>query len=438
MKLNKLILVIITVILSSTLYSQDPAIERKVDSLFNLAQRNIDENDFEEARENARRILKIKPDYYDAWILIARIYSWDYLYDSAKVEYLKIIDEKPGYWDAVDGLIDVGIIDKQYDSALMFANYGLDYHPKDKNFLYKKADVLYLKGDYNNSQRVIAELLDVDPAIKKGRDLLTQIEKVRIYNMIRLEYNIEFYEKPWTRRWHLYSISYQRRTKIGNFILRANMGDLVKTYLYDVVDIFAYEADRFTDNLDFQYELEAYPKITKKSYLFINGAYGQRGELFPRFKGGLEYFQGLPLGIELSLGFRYFYFENGPDKDVWVYTGSITKYVKKYYFSFRPYFTPRNNDLEQAYFLEARRYLDLADNYIFAEFGYGITPDDPTRFIATAIAFDQKSYNARAGIQYLIKNRWLIWFQLGYSYEEYDKSKYRNTYKGGVKLGYYF
>lgn len=438
MKFNKLILVIITLILGTAIYAQDPATEMRIRALYDRMEQSIADYDYEGARKNARDIVKLKPDYYDVWIILARIYTWDYLYDSAKVEYIQIIDQEPGYWDAVDGLIDIGILQKQYDSAIMFSNYGLDFHPRDVNFLYKKANAFYLKGDYNNAQRVIAQLLDEDPKNKRARDLVSQIQKVNIFNLLRLEYNIEYYQKPWTRRWHLYSISYMRRTKSGNYIGRVNMGDLVKSYVYDTADQFTYPEDRFTDNLDFQYELELYPKVGKKGYFFGNIAYAQRAILFPRFKGGLEYYQGLRGGFELSLGFRYFYFETGPDRDVWVYTGSVTKYVKKMYFSFRPYFIPRPSRLEHSYYLEARRYFDLTDNFIFAEIGYGIYPDDPTRLIATSSAFDQRSYNVRAGTQFLVNYRWLLWFQLGYAYEEFEKSTYRNTFKAGVKLGYYF
>jgi YaiO family outer membrane protein len=216
------------------------------------------------------------------------------------------------------------------------------------------------------------------------------------------------------------------------------MGDLVKSYSYDPAGKITYPEDRFTENLDFQYEFEFYPKITKKSYLFIHGGWGQRAVLFPRWRAALEYFYGLPWGFEVSLGFRYLYFENAVDPDVWIYTGSVSKYLKNWYFSFRPYFVPRDAGLEHSYFLEARRYLDLADNFIFAEIGYGITPDDPSRFIRSPIDFDHRAYSIRAGIQHLLARNWLIWFQLGYMYEEYTKDTWRNVYKGSVKIGYYF
>jgi YaiO family outer membrane protein len=53
-----------------------------------------------EAREMCTKILKTKPEYHDARILLGRLYAWDKDYDSDRNELHRVIQDRPGHLDA--------------------------------------------------------------------------------------------------------------------------------------------------------------------------------------------------------------------------------------------------------------------------------------------------------------------------------------------------
>src|SRR6266568_3760357 len=75
------------------------------DLLFKKAQNLAFHNQWKEAREIARHILKINEKYQDARVLIGRTYAWDHQYDSARLEINKVIASDSSHHDAIDALI---------------------------------------------------------------------------------------------------------------------------------------------------------------------------------------------------------------------------------------------------------------------------------------------------------------------------------------------
>ncbi|MBE9492475.1 MAG: YaiO family outer membrane beta-barrel protein [Bacteroidetes bacterium] len=402
-----------------------------LDSLFLKARDLAFNKEYEAARDICYNILSQNEQYYDAQVLIGRTLAWEGNFDTARSELKEVITKKPGYRDAVDALIDMESWAEKLDSALYYCDYGLSYYPNDEQLLVKKAKIQMMMGELNSSQRTILQVLDRNPSNEQANELLENIKSVNIFNYVSIDYDFEFYETPWIRRWHLLYFSYCRQTPIGSVIGRVYLGDLVKQ-----------EETIFSKETGTAFEIEAYPIFTKKNYAYINYMYSPN-DLFPRHRAGLEDYQLLPWTLEVSLGARYMYFKtkDGSSDDVFILTGSIAKYYKNYWFSFRPYITPESNGVGQSYLLRIRRYFNTADNFILLELGIGNSPDDPLNYLDDPNDPDMyklQSYNIRTGVQYLILPRLLTRFELGYEYQEYINDKYRNNILTKIRIAYYF
>ncbi len=116
--------------------------------------------------------------------------------------------------------------------------------------------------------------------------------------------------------WDQGFISYGRKFSFGSVIARYN------------------RARRF-DTHGEQMELDAYPKIRPGTYAYLNYGHSKSG-IFPKDRYGAEIFQGLGGGFEGSLGWRRLDFST----KVTLWTLSVAKYWRSYYFYFRPYYTP--------------------------------------------------------------------------------------------------
>ncbi len=417
------------VLLMNFIFTGVMAQEVTNDSLYKKARKLAYDHKFTEARSIGMDILDKDSAYYDVSVLIGRTYAWEHKYDTARIFFQDVLDHEKGYYDAVDGLIDVELWAGNLDTALYFANHALAHHPKEVRFLNKKAEILLESRQGKEAERVILEALDEEPGNEASRELLKKIEKVTILNRFQLEYDFEFFEDPWTKRWHLFAFNYMRKTRAGNFIFRVYMGDMVSNG----------EQPLFREDLQFQYEAEGYPVLSKWHYLLVYYSFSD-GTLFPRHRAGLEIYQKLPRSWEISLGGRYMRFVSEADEsdDVYVITGTATKYWRKYMFTFRPYISPQDNRVSHSYFLHARRFLKASDDYVFLELGIGNSPDEPSYYTGGIEEYRLDKYHARAGVQLLFASRFLLNFETTYKYEEYRNGTYRNVIRPGIKAGYYF
>lgn len=71
-----------------------------LDKMFKRARDLAFQGNRKEAIEICIKILKIKPEYHDARILLGRLYAWDKEYDNARNELHQVIQDKPGHLDA--------------------------------------------------------------------------------------------------------------------------------------------------------------------------------------------------------------------------------------------------------------------------------------------------------------------------------------------------
>lgn len=153
--------------------------------------------------------------------------------------------------------------------------------------------------------------------------------------------------------WQLASVSLGRRGIRGSLIARANY------------------ARRFGVT-GTQVEVDAYPRLGRGMYAYLNAGYSG-ATIFPEWRFGGELFANLPSAWEASAGFRQLRFEGSP---VTLYTGSVGKYVGNYWFSIRPYVRSKDTGTSSSATLTARRYFSDTDHFLGARVGYGSNPSD--------------------------------------------------------------
>ena len=153
--------------------------------------------------------------------------------------------------------------------------------------------------------------------------------------------------------WQLAALSLTRRTTQGSLIARVNY------------------ASRFGSSGG-QFEMDAYPRLTKNAYAYLNLGYST-SNIFPAWRSGGELFLSLPQAWEASLGYRQLRFSGSP---VTLFTGAVGKYVGNYWFSLRPFVRPEVTGTSASAHVTARRYFEDGDHYVGVRVGYGSTPPD--------------------------------------------------------------
>jgi len=384
--------------------------------LYQRAREAAFRGNHDSARMICQQILGTHPEYDDARVLMARTYGWDNQYDSARLLLNKVISRKYDHYDALLALADVELWAQNFKQAVRYVYAGLSFFPNDPEFL-KRQQLI----EERQSVKDTALLPSTDTAATTG--VFNPPDQLPCIDALLFDYYFDYFKTPYFHRWHMLSMGYSHLTSSGKLIGRLNTGQ-------DVND-----GEHLFSDPSLQAELDFYPRLTKNSYLYLNYGYGI-GSFFPQHRAGLEYFRGLPKGFEVSVGFRYMFWDN----HFLFATGSLSKYFGLNYVSFRPYIAIAGKAASNSYILTYRRYLILPDNYIFIMLGTGDSPDQPYNLVN-----DYGKYNStriRTGWQ--IRFERILWhFSVGYQYEEYRdfisaRNAYRNRYDLNLGLEYCF
>ena len=174
-----------------------------------------------------------------------------------------------------------------------------------------------------------------------------------------------------------------------------------------------------------QFEMDAYPKLGKGRYAYVNAGFANEG-VFPTFRASGEVWQSLPGSSELSLGVRLLQFS----EDVWLYTGSVAHYRGNYWIAARPWIRFRDGSYSASVNLFIRRYKSGRDDYygLILGAGSGISEFD------TAAELDRlSSYKIGAEGRKPLADRWFLRWKMLVEREEYRLDRTRTRY--GVDLG---
>lgn len=381
------------------------------DELFQLARKAaFDRKDYPEAIRLSRLALVKSPDYSDIRVFLGRVYTWSDKLDSARREFQYILQSKPEYEDAYVAAADLEYWNDQPEEALTLINKGLEYHPRSEELLLRKAKVFASLKRLPEAAATANMILDINPGNAAARAVLSSIRDQVRKNKIDLSYDYTYFDKRFDQPWHLLSFSYGRQTSIGTIMGRINY------------------ANKFGEG-GVQGELEAYPRISNTFYSYVGLGYSGN-DIFPRYRAGFSLYANLPRSFEAELGFRYLYFSNS----TWVYTASIGKYLSNFWFNFRTYLTPGEDNLSKSFNLTTRYYTAGADDFITLGIGTGISPDDRRNNINYEINTSLMSYKLNLAWQRTFAKQNIIGINGTWYYEEYMKDTYGNQLNIGVSL----
>ena len=367
------------------------------DELFQIARKTaFDQKNYPAAINLCKEALMSSPGYTDVQVFLGRLYFWSDHTDSARILLDGALQNNPAHEDAAIAAASISFFSDQFDESLHYCAIGLQHHPHSKDLLLQKAKTLVAMHNYGPASQITDSLLKIDPSFTGARTLNERIKDYSASNKIGVSYDYTHFAKQFDDPWHLISLDYSRQTKMGSFTGRVNYGN------------------RF-GNGGFQFEADAYPRIAKNFYGYVNIGYSPDMPIFPKLRSGFSLYANLPEGFEADAGFRYLNFDN----DTWIYTGSVGKYYKSFWFNLRAYITPDNNRISQSYSLSGRYYTGGANDYISASIGSGISPDDRSQAIQLNSNYKLQARRASAGYHFSHKKLNIFSFSCSYANIEY-------------------
>ncbi|MVZ64639.1 YaiO family outer membrane beta-barrel protein [Sphingobacterium sp. DK4209] len=359
---------------STKLYAQDGTLSS--DELFLRARTEaFDHKDYPAAVQLAKKALQKSPDYTDIQVFLGRLYTWMDHPDSARVVFKTLEQKKSDNEDFHLAYASMEYWEDQNEESLRILNQGLASHPKSKDLGLLKAKVLNASNKYAEANQQLNVLLEDDPKNTEARELANSIREQVAGNEIGLTYNWMHFDKQFADDWHIMSVSYKRRTPIGSVIFKTNF------------------ANKFGSN-GTQFELEAYPRLSKTFYMYLGTGYSNSSGLFPKFRTGASLYANLPASFEAEIGYRQLKFS----ENVWMYTASVGKYYKNLWFNLRTYLTPGEDNISHSYAGTVRYYTKGADDYFGLIVGTGISPEENRENLLIGNTYKLKTF--KSGLEY--------------------------------------
>ena len=391
------------------IYSQETLTS---DELFiNARKAAFDDDDYPKAIAITKQALELSPDYADIRIFLGRLYTWTDEVESARKEFERVLEKNPGYEDAVFAYGSLEYWNDNSEKALGIVEDGIQYNPESQVLLVFKAKILIDLKRYSEANAILNNLLKINPKHTDARALSAKIQDVSSKNKIGVNYDFVYFDERFDDPWHLANVNYGRQTKFGSVTARLNYANRFKT-----------------DGL--QFEIDAYPRISKLFYAYVSGGIAKNDGIFPKYRAGFSLYANLPMAFEADAGFRLLVFND----ETWIYTASIGKYYKNYWFNLRTYVTPSNNSVSQSVSLKIRYYLAGADDYLSFGIGTGLSPDDPANNILfnNGESYKLKSSNISLGFNKSINALNIISVKVSLENQEYRQGTRGNQYSVGV------
>ena len=369
-----LALALLCTLQSTILFAQDGTLNS--DELFLRARTEaFDNKNYPAAVGLAKQALQKSPDYTDIRVFLGRLYTWMDQPDSARMVFKQLELQNTTDEDFHLAYGSMEYWEDQNEEALRVVNRGLSSHPKSTDLLLLKAKIFNASKRYTEANEQLNELLAVDPKNSGARELVNSIREQVGGNEVGVTYNWMHFDKQFADDWHIVGLSYKRRTSIGSFIFRTNL------------------ANKFGSS-GTQFELEAYPRLSKIFYMYLGTGYSNSEGLFPKFRTGASLYANLPASFEAELGYRQLKFT----ENVWMYTASVGKYYKNFWFNARTYLTPGDSNISHSYAGTVRYYTKGADDYFGFIVGTGISPEENRENLLVGDSYKLKTF--KTGLEY--------------------------------------
>lgn len=381
------------------------------DELFAKARTAAFENkDYPASIALAREALEKAPDYTDISVFLGRVYTWNKDPESARAVFQNLSEKSVQDEDFFVAYGSLEYWNEQYARSMEILDQGLAYHPQSETLLLLKARVFFAGKQYAESGNAIKKVLEINPKNTEAVNLAVRINELNSKNAVGITYTYSHFDKQFDQDWHIAGVSYKRVTPVGSVIVRGNY------------------ASKFGQG-GTQLELEAYPRLSRMFYLYAGGAYSGDVGIFPKYRTGVSLNANLPHSFEAELGYRQLYFTD----NIWLYTASVGKYYKNFWFNLRAYLTPGNSHVSQSYTATVRYYTRSAQDYFAFQIGSGISPEENRNNLLGNDVYKLKTFKVGAEYNFSVKSNL---FSIGTMYynQEYLPNTTGNQFD--VNLGY--
>ncbi len=412
--INKL-RILLAILVFTTMDAQEIK-EENTDVLLQTGLNLYRQGDFKNALKYAEKGIQLAPLYHD--IRLLRIRSNHALgnIDLAEEDLYFLAKEAPLYGGVKNLIIRQSRLMDNKKEALEFAQAISGPFGEDLQLSILIAELKMDNRDYSGARALAEDLIKNKNINSDQRYALNQILKNTIKNSLSTAYEIVDFDQGYgdRRSWHTNSLEYQH--SINKTIL---LGRITYT-------------NRITSD-GFLYEVESYPTLNKKTYLFLNLGLSD-GTLFPDLRTSASLYYNIAKGLEIELGGRMLSIEQQQ-----YFTGitGLSAYIGQFYLNLRAALGPeRENKLVQNYQFNARYYVNGADNYILARISRGISPDESTLFtqVQENPELSVNYFGIGANIKLGIRN--IINLNVGYLFEEITASRSGKQFLGSLRYTY--
>lgn len=394
------------------LFSTAQETKLTADDLFLKARKvAFDTKDYPQAIHLAQQALNQAPDYTDISIFLGRLYTWSDKIDSARTIFTELDKKDTEDEDFFLAYAALEYWNDQGDKATQITDKGLNAHPQSQDLLLLKAKINYSYNHYEVAENAVHQLLKINPKNTEARALSKNIEEYTAKNAIGLTYNYVHFDKQFDNDWHILGLSYKRATSLGSLIFRTNY------------------ANKFAEN-GVQFEMEAYPRLSKIFYLYVGAGYSNNVGIFAKYRTGVSLYANLPNSFEGEVGYRQLYFSD----NIWMYTASLGKYYQNFWFNLRTYLTPSEKNISQSYTGTVRYYTKGANDYLGFTIGTGLSPEENRNNLLDNAAYKLKTFKVGAEYNFSIKQSNLLSISSTYYNQEFRPKERGNQLD--IVLGY--
>lgn len=399
---------VLFIILPLQIYSQQTL---SADDLFLKARTAAFENkDYPTSIALAKEALEKAPNYTDISVFLGRVYTWNKDPESARAVFEGLSQRGVQDEDYFIAYASLEYWNDQYTKSIEILDQGLSYHPQSEALLLLKAKVYFADKQYAEAENAVKKVLEINNKNTEAVNLAVRINELNSKNAIGITYNYSHFDKQFDHDWHIVGVSYKRVTSIGSVILRGNY------------------ASKFGQS-GTQLELEAYPRLSPMFYLYVGGAYSGDVGIFPKYRTGVSLNANLPHSFEAEIGYRQLYFTD----NIWLYTASVGKYYKNFWFNLRAYLTPDNSNISQSYTATVRYYTRSAQDYLAFQIGSGISPEENRNNLLGNDAYKLKTFKIGAEYNFSVKSNL---FSIGTMYYNQEYLPHTTGSQFDVNLGY--
>lgn len=408
---------VLSLIFTGIIVAQNPTYQGNPDKSFANARELAFNAERTKAQDTLKFILTKYPNYHDIRSFLASTYSWDKKYKEARTEFDYVLEKAPKRKETWMAAINNELWSDNPQKALEKVNTALTHFENDEDLLFLKAKSLENNRREEDALLVLDDLMKQNQENQKAKDYKNSLIQKISFNTIGISSFLNLYSDIFSPAQE-YTLKLGRKTKYGSIIGRVNINNRFNT-------------------TGTQFEIDAYPKIAKGVYAYLNFGYSNT-KLFPDYRHGAELHFSLPLSMDASVGYRALHF--GTNTTL-MYTGSLGLYRGNYYFSFRPYFTPKTENnittVSKSGTLNIRKYKSDEDNYVGISFGMGYSPEindfDPV--LNRNVIINLKSQSGNVNYNFTSKNKKHAWgtkFGLTHREKSFDPDSYIWIYSFGL------